>query len=76
MAQSNREWLSVEDLGREFGLSRKFVYSLTCGRKLPHFKPTGRKVFFRREDVEAFLQSGRIKTASEIEAEATNRGGK
>jgi excisionase family DNA binding protein len=53
------------------GLSESLVYKLTAARKIPHYKPTGRKIFFKRDEVDAWLLRNRIKTSEELDIEAS-----
>lgn len=34
------------------GVSRSFLYKLTMGRKIPHYKPNGKMIYFDLKDVE------------------------
>lgn len=45
------------------------LYGYTSRRKIPFLKK-GKKLYFRRSDLEDWLQSGRRKTVEEIAAEA------
>jgi len=40
---------------------------------VPHSKPGGKRLFFRRADLEAFLLSNRVATGAEIDQAATDR---
>jgi excisionase family DNA binding protein len=50
--------------------SKSYLYKLTHTRMIPHFKPNGKKIYFKRTDLEAWLLRNRVKTADEIEQEA------
>ncbi len=52
--------------------SKSYLYKLTYSRKIAHFKPNGKKIYFKRSDLEAWLLRNRIKTADEIERDAIN----
>lgn len=43
------------------GLKQSTIYSLISQRRIPHFK-RGKKVYFSREDLTAWLRSGERKT--------------
>ena len=51
--------LSITEAQVFTGYSKAYLYKLTCGGKIPHYKPMGGKVFFKREELEAFLSRGR-----------------
>jgi len=37
------------------GLSRYYIYKLIHQKKIPHYKPNGGRVFFKQEELEAFI---------------------
>ena len=47
--------LSVEEAAVFTGYSRNYLYKLIHQKKIPHFKPMGGRVFFKQEELEAFL---------------------
>lgn len=50
--------------------SKSYLYKLTSSRQICHFKPHGKKIYFKRSDLEEWLLRNRVKTADEIEQEA------
>lgn len=58
---------TLDDFCAYTGYSKSWAYKLTCGRKLPYFQPEGKAIFFRREDVEAFLLRNPIKSKKQLE---------
>ncbi len=51
-----------------------FMYKLTSGRKIPHFKPNGKQIYFDIDELNSWLLSNPIKTQNEIEREAFKHG--
>lgn len=47
--------LSVEEAAQFTGLSRFYIYKLIHERKIPHYKPLGGRVFFKQNELEAFI---------------------
>ena len=62
----------VEGLAEYTGFKVSYIYQLTHFNKLPHYKPGGKKIFFKKEEIDEWLTSKRVKTTEEIEAEASN----
>ena len=52
--------LSFDDVRLLTGFSRSYLYRLTCERKIPHSKPTGKSIFFDRKEVEQWLLSNKV----------------
>lgn len=58
------EILTIEEVSELTGYKRATIYKLTCERKIPFHKPAhgGRKIFFKRGEINQWLQSNSIKT--------------
>jgi excisionase family DNA binding protein len=64
--------LSVNEAAEYMGLSLSSMYKLTHRRELPIYKPSGGKVYFKKEDIIAYQSRHRLKSQEEIELEAIN----
>lgn len=54
--------LDIDDVHLLTGMSKAYIYRLTCTRAIPHYKPNGKQIFFKRDDVEAWMQQNRIES--------------
>jgi excisionase family DNA binding protein len=52
------------------GVSSSYLYKLTSARKIPHYCPTGKLIFFKRSELDAWVFKNRRKPIDEIESEA------
>ncbi|GAB6013061.1 helix-turn-helix domain-containing protein [Viscerimonas tarda] len=52
------------------GISKTYMYKLTCTSKIPHFKPHGKTIYFSKEEIDKWLMQNPVKTAGQIEQEA------
>lgn len=59
---------TLDDFCAYTGYSKSWAYKLTSGRKLPYFQPEGKAIFFKREDVEAFLLRNPIRSRKQLES--------
>lgn len=50
------------------GLARRSIYKLTHRREIPHLKRGGR-LYFRKSELEQWIESGRRKTSAEVAVE-------
>lgn len=64
--------LNIEEASTYTGLTASYIYKLTSTQEIPHFKPRGKMLYFRRDELDAWLLQRRVKTTSEIDAEAVN----
>ena len=52
-------------------LSESYVYKLTSTKQIPHFCPLGKKIYFKREELEIWLLRNRQSSIEEIEKSAS-----
>ena len=64
--------LSVEEACEHTSLSKSYLYKLTHLRKISHFKPGGKLVYFLKEDLDRYLLRNRVFTNDELESQAIN----
>ncbi|MBS4709458.1 helix-turn-helix domain-containing protein [Aeromonas caviae] len=70
---AQREVLSAEECAELLGVSVSYVYRLTSERRLPHYKPQGKKIYFRRDELLDWLLSHRISPDAELTEHVTKR---
>lgn len=64
--------LTFEDVALLTGLSRSYLYKLTSANQIPHYKPSGKQLYFDREEIENWLKRNKIETEDETDRKATN----
>ena len=72
---AKRVWTASE-CAEYMGISLSTLYKMTHARIVPCYKPTGKLLFFDREEIEAWLLSNRVCTDAELQAEALSCFGK
>lgn len=74
-----KEVLTAEETAQYMGISKNYLYKLTMRRAIPFYKPLGKKCYFNRKEVEAWLQSNKCASTTEINDRANKilmqRGG-
>jgi excisionase family DNA binding protein len=68
--QQPEQILSFNETCSFLGYSKSYLYKLTHSRQIPHYKPNGKMLYFKKSDLEDWLLRNRVKTADEIEQEA------
>ena len=64
---SEKEILDTKAAADYLGISKSHLYKLTHTRRLPCHKPTGKRLYFKRSDLEAYATTGRVCSNEEIE---------
>ena len=67
---ATKEVLTSEEAARYLGISKSYLYKLTMRREIPHYKPMGKMCYFNRRELEAWLQSNRIASDTELAEQA------
>lgn len=76
---TTKEVLTSDEAARYMGISKSWLYKMTMRKQIPHYKPSGKVCYFNRKELEAWLQSNRIATDSELTKRAADycmKGGK
>ena len=58
--------LTVDEVINYTGFSQKQIYKLTSTRQIPHYKPSGRKLFFKKDEIDEWITLGKVKTLKEL----------
>lgn len=66
----NKKVLTLQEAHEYTGISTSYLYHLTSTNQIAHFKPSGKLIFFEKEELEKWLMQNRVKTQEEIEQEA------
>jgi len=69
---SQKEILNLDEVASYSGLSKSYLYKLTHYNKIPFYKPNGKKIYFKRSEVDNWLLSNRVSTDEELAQSADN----
>lgn len=62
--------LSFDEASKFLHSSKSYLYKLTSGNLIPHYKPQGKMLYFEKADLEMWLRQNPVKTQAQIEQEA------
>jgi len=51
------DWITTEEVIKILGISKRTLYRYVSQGYLPSYKPTGRRLYFRRVDVDNLISS-------------------
>lgn len=64
--------MTAKEAAAYLGFTINGLY-VKCSKKLiPHYKPSGGRLYFLREDLDRWIASGRVATDAEIQQRANN----
>ncbi len=61
-----KEFLTIDEAADFLSLKKSTIYSYTHKKIIKHYKPTGRKLYFKLQDLEKFILENQILTQGEI----------
>lgn len=59
--------LNFDEACKYIDVSASHLYKLTSARQIPHFCPQGKKLYFKREELDEWLLRNRQSTSQEAE---------
>ena len=65
-----KQVLDLSDVSELTGMSKSTLYRLTSEKKIPHYKPTAKLLYFDRNEIEAWMKQNRVSTRTEAESTA------
>lgn len=68
---SQKSVMSFDEMAIYSGLSKSYLYKLTCTGGVPCYKPNGKNIYFDRKEVDQWLLRNRKATTDEIESKAS-----
>ena len=67
---SQKTVLNFDEVASFTGLSKSYLYKLTCSGGIPCYKPQGKHIYFNKPEVEQWLLQNRKATTREIDNQA------
>lgn len=58
--------LSFEEASKFLNLSKSYLYKLTSGGLIPHYKPQGKMLYFEKAELEEWLRQNPVRTKQEV----------
>jgi len=70
---SAKRVLTVEDVALLAGVSKRTIYRMTSANRIPYYCPSGKEIYFNRDEVEGWLLSNRHATDDELQTLAVTK---
>lgn len=72
VATVEKEIMNLDECVQLTSLKKSTIYKLTHQRRIPFFKPTGSRIYFKRDEILKWLQSNPVDSDREIDESAAN----
>jgi len=67
---SQKVVLNFEEVATYTGLSKSYLYKLTCNGGIPCYKPQGKHIYFNKQEIDQWLLQNRKATTRELDNQA------
>jgi excisionase family DNA binding protein len=67
-----KEIMDLKEACLYVGLSTSCMYKMTSQHRIPFSRPGGKRIFFRKADLDEWMQSNRFAASYEIDRQADN----
>lgn len=67
-----KDMLTMNDAVLYTGLGKSYLYVLTCKNKIPYYKPNGKTIYFKKSELNDWLQRNRVVSKDEAESAAAS----
>ena len=60
MKKNKITYLTVSEASKYLSLSESSIYKMTSNRKIPFYKPSGRKILFNKSDLIVWIEKSKV----------------
>lgn len=68
--QTDEKYLDVTQLAEYLNKKKSQIYKMTHKRVINYYKPGGKKIYFKKSDIDNWIEQNKIKSKKEIEESA------
>lgn len=61
-----KQIMTIGELASYLGLSKSYLYKLCSQKKIPHYKPFGKVLYFKRSEIETWVLSYPVPTIDKL----------
>lgn len=62
----DKEFLDVKEAAGYLNLSTSTLYKMTSRKELPHYIPGGKKIYFRKRELDEWISEAKVTTIEEV----------
>ncbi|MCX6160116.1 MAG: helix-turn-helix domain-containing protein [Ignavibacteriae bacterium] len=68
LKEQSVQLMVFNDVCNYLNISRSHLYKLTSASLIPHYKPSGKMLYFKKSEIDDWALRNRVKTNQEIDA--------
>ena len=66
----SKEILSLEEAAQYLQLSKSCLYKMTSSKEIPYYVPGGKKIYFRRIELDNWILNSKVNSVNEFDDDA------
>jgi excisionase family DNA binding protein len=66
----SKEILSLEEAAEYLQLSKSCLYKMTSSKEIPYYVPGGKKIYFKRNELDNWVFKSKVNSVNEFDIEA------
>ena len=70
---SQKKFLTIDEAALYLDFSKNYLYKLTHLNVLPFYRPNGKKIFFKRTELDLWIQKHKCSSIDEIQNSKTKK---
>jgi excisionase family DNA binding protein len=72
MIMTEKTYMNFDEAAEYLGVAKTSLYNKCYRKQIPHYKPSGGKLYFLRSELDAWIAAGRVAARNEIKTQANN----
>lgn len=69
---TEKTFFTMKEAAAYLGIAKSYLYKMTAKKKIPFYTPMGRKIYFKKSELDNWINSCRVATNDEIISKAQN----
>jgi excisionase family DNA binding protein len=61
------EPLNIDEACKYLNNSKSYLYKLTCRKEIPYYKPNGKKIYFKKSELDKWLFRNKVNTNEQLD---------
>ena len=67
-----KEFLTLNEASEYLDLSKSALYKMTSKKEIPFYNPGGKKIYFKKEELNNWITNARVDSSLEVELDVTS----
>ena len=53
-------YLTIDEAVDYLSIAKSYLYKMTAKKRIPFYRPTGKKIYFKKSELDDWMNSGRV----------------